>query len=135
MAQMNFRENEYKELGLAARWLDLEHARHAYRFALQFSNKKRYGLDESTVDDIERHLIESPSVSHAWLKARVAAEGSVQIVYGEDQVCVIETKDFLDQWQNIFLPARDDAIVLHNLNRMVIFYCHEEELEVGLRNV
>jgi hypothetical protein len=42
-------------------------------------------------------------------------------------------REFLAKWQDIFVPARDDAIVLHNLGAGVLFYCHEEELEYGHR--
>jgi len=130
---MNFRIAEYRELGLAARWLDEEHARHAYEFALHYSHKTRYGLNPATVSDIERHVIESDSVAQAWLDARWPYTGTVQIVYGGDDVCVIDAKDFLAQWKNIFTPSRDDAIALHNLSNAVLFYCHEDELEVGCR--
>ncbi|MBC3881592.1 hypothetical protein H8K35_08165 [Undibacterium sp. LX40W] len=119
---------------MQARWLDAERAKHAYDFALQFGHKNRYGLNESTVSEIERHLIESQSVAKAWLKSRMLESGTVQIIYGDEEVCVIEAKDFIEKWNDIFMAARDDAIVLHNLNRTVLFYCHEEEFEIGQRN-
>lgn len=134
MHQMNYRKAEYEELNVQARWLDAARAKHAYDFALQFSHKRRYGLDETTVIDIETHIIESQSIAKEWLKSRMLEVGTVQIVYGDEEVCVIEAKDFIEKWSDIFIAARDDAIVLHNLNRTVLFYCHEEEFEIGQRN-
>lgn len=130
---MNFREAEYRALGLATRWLDEAHARHAYEFALCYSSDARYGLNPSTVSCIERHIIESDSVATAWIKARWPDTGTVQILYGSEEVCLIDANDFLAQWKNIFVPSRDDAFVLHNLSNAVLFYNHEEELEVGFR--
>lgn len=130
---MKLRESEYLENGLAARWLDTAHARNAYIYALQFSSRSHYGLCESTVDQIEHLNIESYTVADAWLKHRLSPEGTVQVVYGDDEVCVIPAAEFLAKWQDIFVPARDDAIVLHNLGGGVLFYCHEEEFEYGKR--
>ncbi|KGF80116.1 hypothetical protein IA69_20055 [Massilia sp. JS1662] len=129
---MGYRE-EYEALGLAARWLTRERAKNAYAHALKFSSDKRYGLNEQTTDNIERHDIESRSVADAWLKARLRAEGTLQVVYGPDDVCVVDAAPFLDCWQDVFAPSRDDAIILHNLDKTVVFYCHEEELEAGTR--
>jgi len=126
-------QNEYKELGLDARWLTEERAKNAYAHALQFSDNKRYGLNEQTTDKIERHIIESRSIADAWLKTRLRAEGTLQVVYGPDDVCVVDAAAFLNCWQDVFVPARDDAIILHNIDKTVFFYCHEEELEVGTR--
>lgn len=130
---MNLRESEYLESGLTARWLDTARAESAYKYALQFSAKTDYGLCEATVDQIEHHDIESYTVADAWLKARLPADGTVQVVYGADEVCVISAAEFLAKWKEIFVPTRDDAVVLHNLGSGVLFYCHEEELEYGNR--
>lgn len=130
---MKLRQQEYKELNLNVRWLDQEHAQHAYDYALKFSSPSRYGLNESTVANIEQHIIEGYSVADHWLKNRLNCRGTVQIVYSETEACVINAESFLQNWQQIFVPARDDAIILHNLDKTVVFYCHEEELEVGQR--
>jgi hypothetical protein len=126
-------QDEYKALGLDARWLTEERAKNAYAHALQFSDNKRYGLNDQTTDNIERHVIESRSVADAWLRTRVRAGGTLQVVYGPDHVCVVDAAAFLNCWQDVFTPARDDAIILHNIDKTIFFYCHEEELEVGTR--
>lgn len=130
---MTYVEEEYEELGLAARWLTKERARNAYTYALQFSSDNRYGLNELTTGDIENHVVQSLGVTGAWLKTRLRAEGTLQVVYGPDDVCVVDAASFLNCWQQVFVPSRDDAIVLHNADKTVFFYYHEDELEVGIR--
>jgi hypothetical protein len=126
-------QEEYEALGLEARWLTEKRAKNAYAHALQFSDNERYGLNAQTTDNIEHHNIESRNVADAWLRNRLRAEGTLQIVYGPDHVCVVDAAAFLNCWHDVFMPARDDAIILHNIDNTVFFYCHEEELEVGTR--
>lgn len=109
-------------------------AKHAYEYALNFSSTKRYGLNEETVSAIDRIVIESYSVADQWLKNRINSEGTIQIVYSDTEACVVEAEKFLQNWKDLFVPSRDDAVVFHNLERTVLFYCHEEKLEVGQRN-
>jgi hypothetical protein len=128
------RNQEFSELGIPVRWLSADAAAHAYEYARSFCSSQRYGLNEATVSGIERLEISSYSVAREWLKARLPASGTVQIVYSETQACVIDSSHFLDKWPDIFVPSRDDAVVLHNLESSILFYCHEEELEVGRRS-
>jgi hypothetical protein len=130
---MQIRAKEYEALGLDVRWLSQEKAKNAYQYASKFSSSKRYGLNEVTVKGIDHLEIESYAVANEWLKSRIPSTGTVQVVYSESQVCILESGAFLANWQSIFTPARDDAIVLHDLEPTVLFYCHEEELEVGQR--
>lgn len=124
---------EYLEARIQARWLEPEKAQHAYDYALRYSHPKRLGLNEQTVSSIDRLVIESYAIAKAWLSSRMPATGTVQIVYSESDVAVMEAADFIGRWHDIFVPARDDAVVLHNLSSAVMFYCHEEELEMGHR--
>ncbi|AKU22959.1 hypothetical protein MJ904_08420 [Massilia sp. MB5] len=132
-AAHSYRPAEFDELQLQARWLDAEHARRAYAYALQYAHPRHYGLNGATVDQIEQHLIASRTVARAWLATRLSAVGTVQIVFGDDEVCVVPAAQFLASWDQLFVPSRDDAIILHNLDQTVLFYCHEEELEIGQR--
>jgi hypothetical protein len=131
---MHLRQKEYEARDMQARWLSAEHAKHAYEYALSFSSKKRYGLNEETVSSIDRLVIESYSVADQWLKSRINSEGTLQIVYSDTEACVVKTGRFLQNWKGLFVPSRDDAVVLNNLERTILFYCHEEELEIGQRN-
>jgi len=128
---VHLRQQEYEALGMQARWLSAEHA---YKYALSFSSTKRYGLNEETVSAIDRIVIESYSVADQWLKNRIDSEDTIQIVYSDTEACVVESEKFLQNWKDLFVPSRDDAVVFHNLERTVLFYCHEEELEVGQRS-
>jgi hypothetical protein len=128
---MDIRNQEFQELGMPVRWLDADKAARAYEYALSFSSSKRYGLNEETVSAIERLEISSYAVANQWVKARLPATGTVHIVYSEAQVCLLDSSEFLARWQDIFVPRRDDALVFHNLEPCVLFYCHEEELEFG----
>lgn len=131
---MNYREKEYNKLGIEARWLSKEHASNANEYAEKYSSNTRYGLNEKNVTNIQEHIVNSYSIAEQWLKDNFGSTGTVQIVYSDNEVCVIKSQDFLDNWQHIFMPARDDAIILHNLSNKIMFYCHEEELEVGDRD-
>ncbi|MCH1924847.1 hypothetical protein L6232_08310 [Shewanella sp. C31] len=45
----------------------------------------------------------------------------------------MSTHDFLLHWTELFMPSRDDAIVLHNPSRTVMCYCHDQILSIGER--
>ena len=124
---------EYLTAGINARWLEPHKARHAYAYAVKYSHPKRYGLNEQSVANIDRLIIESYSVAKAWLAQRLPSTGTVQVIYSESEVAVVEASIFVSRWDEIFLPARDDAVVIHNLSSTVLFYSHKEELEVGQR--
>jgi hypothetical protein len=132
---MNFRNIEYQELNIDARWLTPENAKNAYGYAILFSDKTRYGLCRETVADIERLEIASQAIADAWLASRFRAEGSVQIFFGGGEACVLTAADFVARWRSLFLPSRDDAMILHNANKSILFYCHEDELEFGFRTI
>ncbi|WP_139332524.1 hypothetical protein [Aquipseudomonas alcaligenes] len=131
---MYLREQEYQSLGLEVRWLDKAHAENAYKYAVQFTSKEKYDLNENAVKNIEHLNIESYSVAEHWISHRISSAGTVQVVYSDSEVCVINAAIFISKWKDIFCPSRDDAIILHNNSHTVLFYCHEEELEVGERN-
>lgn len=130
---MSYRVAQIDSLDLSARWLSPEHSKNAYEFALPYTHSRRYGLNEATVNEIQRLEISDHRFAKRWLAERLLAEGTVQIVYSDEEVCVLESAKFIEHWDQIFVPSRDDAVVLHNLNNQILFYCHEEELEYGYR--
>jgi len=127
------RAQQYSQAGIPARWLEATEARHAYDHAQQYGHPQRYGLNERSVASIHHLTIASRAMAKAWLADRFPCNGTVQVVYGKAEVAVVETAVFLERWQEMFMPGRDDAIVLHNPSAAVLFYCHEDELEVGER--
>jgi hypothetical protein len=130
---MSYRVAQIESLGLGARWLSPERSKNAYVFALPYTHSKRYGLNEDTVEDIQRLEISDHGYAKRWLSDRLLAEGTVQVVFGDDEVFVVDAAKFIEHWHQIFVPSRDDAVILHNLNNQVLFYCHKEELEFGCR--
>lgn len=133
MGKTNYLAAEYSELGLHPRWLDEEHAQNAFDYVMKYCNARDYGLEPSTTHQNQKHTIRSASVARQWLQDRLSADGTVQIVYSKDSVCVLPAQEFLNHWDSIFCPGRDDAVILHNLTSTLVFYCHEEELEIGIR--
>lgn len=130
---MKYRISEIEQLNLDVRWLSKEHARNTYQYALQFSSDTKYGLNESTVNRIERLQIESYSVAENWVASRIESSGKVHVVFGKEDVFVLPTSQFLFNWHRMFMPSRDDAIILHSESKGLLFYCHEEEIEFGFR--
>ena len=130
---MNYRPKEFIEIEIDARWLDLNHACHAYDYACKYIAKDRYGLNTTTVSQISIHKITSDSIAGEWLSANFPKDGTVQIVFGRKEVCVIDTNCLISQWFDIFTPGRDDAVILHNTSKKIMFYCHEQEFEIGIR--
>ncbi len=137
MSEIEYRMREFAELGVPVRWLDDEHALNAFTYASTFYSTERFGerlLSVETVGEIERHVVRSATVAYQWLRDRFPSEGTVQVLFGKREVAVLDAKVFLSTWQDLFLPGRDDAIVLHNVENHVGFYWHEDELEVGRRH-
>ncbi len=130
---MRFHIQEFQDSGFDARWLDRDKAKKTYRYALKFSATDRYGLSRETVADIQAHTIESENVAQEWVKRRVNPSGKVHVVFGPDEVAVVEARLLIDRWHDMFLPGRDDVLVLHAEDDSVLLYCHEEELEYGRR--
>ena len=131
--QLSYRVTQIESLGLGIRWLTPDRSNNAFQFALPYIHPMRYGLNEDTVKDIQRLRISDRASAKRWLSDHLLAEGTVQIVFDGDEVCVVDAARFIAHWDQIFVPSRDDAVVLHNLNDQVLFYCHEEELEFGRR--
>ena len=130
---MSYRKREFNELGIQVRWLEPEHAKNAFEFAMAHCSKSPFGLSERKVSNIIKHKASSDAVATAWLEENFVSDGTVQIIYDAKDVCVASATDLLTHWNEIFLPARDDALVLHNLSRLILFYCHEEVIEIGER--
>lgn len=128
-----FHSQEFQDSGLEARWLDSDKASKTYKFALKFSATDRYGLSGETVNEIEAHVIDSENAARNWVRRRVNPTGKVHVVFGPDEVAVVEAKLLIDRWPDMFLPGRDDVMILHADDDSVLFYCHEEELEYGRR--
>lgn len=117
-------------------WLNAEGARHAYDLAGLHDSKSHLGLDANTVSAIERLAFGNDSASATnWLRARVPGNQQVVVVFGEDECFLCSSAFLVENWRDIFVPSRDDAMIYSNDTPFILFYCHENEFELGQRLV
>ena len=132
-SDVGYLRQEYQDLGVEAQWLSSEKAKNAYGFVEPSCREDYYALDPARVDEFEEHVIESMTVATAWLSNKMPSDGTVQVIYGDRDVAVIGSADFLEHWQEILCPGRVDASGLHNLSKDIFFYCYEDEWTYGRR--
>ncbi len=83
----------------------------AFRHAWDCSSQSRYGLSETAFADIERLDVEDPGPeARRWLAERVGG-GKLLVVFGRDEVFQMPAPLFLDRWQDMFCPSRDDVVI------------------------
>jgi hypothetical protein len=46
-------------------------------------------------------------------------------------VCRMDSTFFVMNWQDFLSPSREDAVILLEGRGVVLFYCHEDEFEIG----
>ena len=93
-------------------------------------------MNANTVGSVER-LEFGDDVGNAtkWLRVRVPGTQQVVVVFGRDECFSCSSAFFLENWPDIFVPSRDDTMVYSNDTILILFYCHENEFEVGRRLV
>lgn len=115
-------------------WLNAEGAGRAYHLVHLHDSKTHLGLDVNTVASIERLAFGNDvAIATSWLRARVPGIQQVVVVFGEDDCFVCSSVFLVENWSDIFVPSRDDAIVYSNDTPLILFYCHENAYEVGQR--
>ena len=115
-------------------WLNAEGARRAYHLVHLHDSKTHLGLDVNTVASIERLAFGNDvAIATSWLRARVPGIQQVVVVFGEDDCFLCSSVFLVENWSDIFVPSRDDAIVYSNDTPLILFYCHENAYEVGQR--
>jgi len=101
----------------------------AYRLSEHFSSRTRYGLNETVFQHIERLDVEEPNQnSRQWLAERLG-EDELLLTFAKDEVFQVPASFFLDHWQDMFCPSRDDVVILPIGGGWALFYCHEDEFE------
>ena len=70
-----------------------------------------------------------------WLRARMSGGQEVVVVLGGDDCFRCSNEFFIENWPDLFVPSRDDAMVYSTSSPFVLFYCHETEFEIGRRVV
>jgi hypothetical protein len=129
---MNWRHKELSEFGDSIAWLPKEDAALVYASALAKTSNDHYGLDErfwkiSARWDVD-HVGEEEG--RTKLAALLGAEDFF-VVYGEEEVFRVSSSVFISRWRDMFLPSRDDVVVIPPSEEWCLFYCHEDEFEFG----
>ena len=126
--QMGWRHTELAAFGPDVVPLSDTDAFAAYRRANECSSKTRYGLDETVFKQIDRLDVEEAGPeAKRWLAERLS--GDVLLVYSGDAVFRVPASLFLDGWQDMFCPSRDDVMILPVEGGWALFYRHENEFE------
>lgn len=115
-------------------WLDAVRAAEAYELVRRFDSQTHLGLDKTSVQSME-HLEFGDDVDAgtSWLRARLSAGKSLVVVFGEDDCFKCDAAFFVENWQDILVSARVDAIVFSESSSLILFVNHESEFEVGQR--
>lgn len=115
-------------------WLDAESAGRAYHLVRLHDSKTHLGLDVNTVGSIERLAFGNDvAIATSWLRARVPGIQQVVVVFGEDDCFLCSSVFLVENWSDIFVPSRDDAMVYSNDTPLILFYCHGNAYEAGQR--
>jgi hypothetical protein len=136
MNATHWRVQELKHHSADIVWLDAEDARRAYDLMGLHDSKTHLGLNINTVDSIERCAFgNDATVATRWLRARMPENQQVIVVFGDDECFVCSSAFLAENWSDIFVPSRDDAMIYSDDTPFILFYCHENAFEVGQRMV
>jgi hypothetical protein len=126
---MRWRQLQLAGLGPAVIPLPTEEAAAVSRRASACTSRTRYGLNEAAFDSIDRLDVEEPGPdARRWLAERVGA-GELLLVFGPGESFRLPAALFLDRWQDMFCPSRDDVVILPASGGWALLYCHEDEFE------
>lgn len=132
---MNARQTELAHFGEQIEWLSEADAAKVYNYAMKFCSRKHYGLEPLMVQGITHIDVDlTDDFAAEWLTSRVGI-GRLRVIYGEMDVFVTSSSFFIANWQDMFCPSRDDVLILPEEGNWVLFYCHEDEFEHGIRRV
>jgi hypothetical protein len=131
---MPWRKQELARFSNALSWLPQEQARPAFERANAGTARDRYGLDECVWEILDHWDVEKIGLSATRIKlAQHALDEAFLLFFSRDDICRVPRGLFLDEWQNMFGPSRDDVIVMPEAGAWCLFYCHEDEFEAGRR--
>ena len=136
MNATHWRAQELKHHSADIVWLNAEGAGRAYHLAGLHDSKTHLGLGVNTVGSIERlEFGDDVAIATRWLRARLPGIQQVVVVFGEDECFLCGSVFLVENWSDIFIPSRDDAMIYSNDTPLILFYCHENAFEVGQRIV
>ena len=116
-------------------WLDAVEANRAYELVGLYDSKSHLGLNAQTVGSLERLEFEDVLTATDWLRSRISGIQELVVVFGGDDCFRCSGNFFVENWSDIFVPSRDDAMIYSPKSSFILFYCHENEFEVGRRVV
>lgn len=136
MNNVHWRVDELKHHSGEISWLDTAEALRAYELVRLYDSKSHLGLNTQTVGAVERLEFDDDVASATdWLRARMPSSQELVVVFGGDECFRCSSDFFIGNWSDIFVPSRDDAMVYSQESLTILFYCHENEFEVGQRVV
>lgn len=136
MTGLHWRIEELKHHEDSIDWLDAVDARSAYELVGLYDSKTHYGLNANAISAVERlEFGDDVTAATEWLRARLPSAQEVTVVFGVHDCFRCNGAFFIENWAEIFVPSRDDAIVYSCASPFILFYCHENEFEVGERIV
>lgn len=126
---MGWRHSELSGIGPEVVQLDRQDAAATYHQAVTLCSRTRHGLNETRFSAVERLKVEgSEAAARAWLAERIGS-GELLLVFGLEDVVRVPSTLFLDHWQDMFCPSRDDVVIVPVVGEWALFYCHEDEFE------
>jgi hypothetical protein len=131
---MSWRRNELAAFRPEVTWLADADALTAFRRAWDCSSSTRYGLNDEAFPSIDHLDVSDPGPeTREWLARRIGdGDDRLLLIFGKDEVCAVRAAFFLDCWQDVFCPSRDDAFILPEGGGWALFYCHEDEFEFAI---
>jgi hypothetical protein len=136
MNNPHWRAEELKHLADDIAWLDAKDARRAYDLVRLYDSKTHLGLNPSTVNSLERlEFGDDVATATEWLRLRLSSTQPLVVVFGGNDCFRCSGAFFIENWQDIFVPSRDDAMIYSDEGPVILFYCHENEFELGQRIV
>jgi hypothetical protein len=132
--KMTSRQRELAHFASKLSWLPADAAGRDFSVAREATSTERYGLDEQRWEVIERWDVEHAGEDATRSRlARHAIDSEVIAYFGPQDVCRMSRETFLAHWQDMFMPSRDDVVVMPPSGVWCLFYCHEDEFEAGRR--
>lgn len=134
MNKLNWRVNELKRYSRDISWLAAAEAHRAYELVRLYDSKSHLGLNAQTVGAVERlEVAGDVATTTEWLRTNMPSVQELVVVFSGDDCFRCSSDFFIDNWSDIFVPSRDDAMVYSPESPIIFFYCHENEFEVGQR--
>lgn len=133
---MSWRHQVLSEFSTEIVWLNDAQAFDACDRAWECLGRTDYGLNIQLFPTIDRLDVErAEAEAHEWLSQRIGSGNDrLFVVFDEADACTLDPCFFINHWRELFLPSRDDVVILPPHERWALYYCHEDEFQFGLRS-